>query len=210
MSKKIKEKDVEKIKERCLFLIDGIEEDLNSIVNISIQKKKDKKNDKKSVMAEIFKEFPLLSNSDDNDLENLILSRKDRKYAALTIELASTMESFLRDLYKTVEGKEFKKSENDEISLNHKNHKKQKKVSTIQILEKKLEDKITIRKKGSLYLLNKVRNEVIHGEFSLKKVKEDSLKKLGKKEKVKSKDYISKLIASSRDYIENVTVSKES
>lgn len=210
MSKKINEKDVEKIKERCLFLIDGIEEDLNSIVNISIQKKKDKKNDKKSVMAEIFKEFPLLSNSDDNYLENLILSRKDRKYAALTIELASTMESFLRDLYETIEGKSFRKSENDEISPKHKNHKKQKKDSIIQILEKKLEDKITIRKKGSLYLLNKVRNEVIHGEFSLKKVKEDSLKKLGKKEKVKSKDYILKLIASSRDYIENVTVSKES
>jgi len=64
-------------------------------------------------------------------------------------------------------------------------------------------------KKGSLYLLNKVRNKVIHGEFSLKKVKEDSFKKLGKKEKVKLKDYISNLIASSRDYIENVTVSKE-
>lgn len=207
MSKKINNQDLERIKEKGLFLIDGIEEDFKSIVNISVQKKKDQKNDEKSVMAKIFKEFPLLSSAGDNYLEELILSRKDKKYAALTIELASTMESFLRELYQSIEGKPFKKQD-DETSTKI---KKQNKISTIQALEQKLENKITIGDKGTLDFLNNVRNKVVHGEFSLKEAKKHSSVKRESKvkygdEKVKSKKYISDFIATSRDYIDNVTV----
>lgn len=206
--KKINEQNIERIKEKGLFLIDGIEEDFKSIVNISVKKKTNKKNDKKSVMAQIFEEFPLLSSADDDYLENLILSRKDRKYAALTIELASTMESFLRELYESIEGKPFKKQNEDEITIKH---KKQKAISTIQALEYKLENRITIGDKGSLDFLNNVRNKVVHGHFSLKEskkhrsVQQASKEKYGDK-KVKSQKYISDFISFSRDYIRNVTV----
>ena len=196
--KAIDNEELEKIKEKNLLIITGLKKEYDSVVKFS--RKKNHKN-KKSKLSKIInkKQYPFLweatKSEKGHELVDLILERKDRRYAALTIELASTMEYFLREIYYMREEIDFNVSEEGS--------------SSIKLLERELKSTISIKNSGKLYLLNHVRNQIIHGEFSLKKAKNlETVKSMSKKiygdKKVKSKEYLSDFINTAEMYIKNV------
>ncbi|WP_242243349.1 nucleoside-diphosphate sugar epimerase [Bacillus cereus group sp. BfR-BA-01309] len=122
----------------------------------------------------------------DENLKILYTQRKDRKYAALTIELYSLVEQFLKNIY----------SLHDNIS----EYKKKGKVNTILDLQGKLDNYIEFKNITNAKILTQLRNYIIHDTFSLKQArKKFRIKK-------KNKELYSFLLETVEEYISNMLV----
>ncbi|MEK5331573.1 nucleoside-diphosphate sugar epimerase [Lysinibacillus sp. FSL W8-0992] len=118
----------------------------------------------------------------DYELESLYEKRKDRKYAALTVELYALVEQLLKDIYKVVKpGDKYKNSSKKNVILD---------------LEEKLKGNFTFE--NNTQLLANLRSHVVHVDFSLKKARlifdksSKSNKKLFKKLLNEVENYITK------------------
>lgn len=101
------------------------------------------------------KMFPFYDSNED--MKIFLAERKDEKYAALVMELAATLEHFLKAIYNLEHKKTF--------SYNREN---QDKGAIIEKLELELSKKYSKNNFGKLKDIYKVRNEIAHQEFSLK------------------------------------------
>lgn len=81
----------------------------------------------------------------DDDKNVLFEERKDRKYAAFTVELCAIVEQLLKDIYEQIQSKPFLKYE----------------------LERSLCSHLIINRKGSN--LTAIRNYIVHDTFSMKR-----------------------------------------
>lgn len=94
----------------------------------------------------------------NNEMTELLEERKDRKYAAFTIELYAIVEQLLKDIYEKIHSKPFVKQQDKNV---------------IYELEKSLVSHLTLTGKGSLKNIAGVRNFIIHDTFSMKKARKD-------------------------------------
>lgn len=118
--------------------------------------------------------------------KELYQKRKDRKYAALTVELCALVEQLLKDIYSLFIESEYKK--------------KDEKNNIIIDLKEQLEDYIVVEK--DIKLLSDLRNYIVHNIFSLKKAR--------KSEKIsdqrKNKELFIFLLNSVEEYINHIEV----
>lgn len=139
----VKRKEIEKLKNAALFETESIENEFNEII-----KKTQKK--KKSIFVDIFEDY---------ELKQLYLERKDKKYAALTIELYATIEQLLKKLHSLYYPQEnYRNVSNENVILN---------------LEKKLEKLSFI---NNTKLIADLRKFIVHDEFSLKEARKKHAK----------------------------------
>lgn len=171
--KKKNVKKIRKLKCEALYEVNLISMEYEQIIE------KTKKEEKSSI-------FEGLEWISDEDLKDLYIKRKDRKYAALTIELYALVEQLLKDIYSECnDGKEYKKEDN---------------VNTILDLQEKLKDYIEFDKNTNTKLLADLRNYIIHDTFSLKHAR----KKWGIKKK--NKELFHSLLDTVKKYINNMIV----
>lgn len=120
----------------------------------------------------------------EDDIRELFEKRKDRKYAALTMELYAIAEQMLKDMYE---------------SIHSVIYKKRKANNVIQDLEDVLKSHLVIKNKGTLKKLAMLRNYIVHNTFSMKKARRE------KEIDMKSKDLYSELHQEVVDYINSIS-----
>lgn len=162
-----KKKQVEELKREALLEVQLIKMEYEQIIEKTRKEKK--------------KTIELIS---DEDLKILYIQRKDRKYAALTIELYSLVEQFLKDIYS--------------LHNNISEYKKKGKVNTIIDLQGKLDNYIEFKNITNTKILTQLRNYIIHDTFSLKQAR----KKFGIKKKNKELYFL--LVESIEVYISTI------
>ncbi|WP_340012236.1 hypothetical protein MHI32_09595 [Paenibacillus sp. FSL H7-0690] len=127
----------------------------------------------------------------DDDKNVLFEERKDRKYAAFTVELCAIVEQLLKDIYEQIQSKPFLKYE----------------------LERSLCSHLIINRKGSN--LTAIRNYIVHDTFSMKRARKNDgviRKYKNNSEKDipdKSKKLYSELHENVVDYINGISYKKK-
>lgn len=194
--KKISKKELDKIRDKKILIIDDIRKDYEILVeHVSGSKEK-------GTLSKLAEDEGLEFLNSNQDLLDVILERKDSKYAALTVELASVMEDFLQKLFKAsnIEGEKYD------------TRNKPRNKSIIEVIESKLKDYINIENEGDLELLNAIRNKIIHNNaFSFRKAKKETnvqriMAQRNLQKNKNSKDILLQLIIDSEEYIKSITV----
>ena len=136
--------------------------------------------------ASTFYEGIDLSDFKEDELRDLFEERKDRKYAALTIELYAIAEQMLKAMYEGLFSNTYKKGKDNTKNV-------------IQDLEGLLKKHLNIKKAGSLKRLALVRNYIVHNSFSMKRARKDN------GIQGKSKDLYSELHNNVIEYINSIS-----
>lgn len=168
-----KKKKVEKLIRETLYEVELINIEFKQIID------KTKKQGKNKLRG-----FELIS---DNDLVDIYTKRKDRKYAALIIELYALVEQLLKDSYS--------------ILLDRKEYKKEEDLNIIVDLQEKLKDSIQFDSSFNTKQLADLRNYIIHDTFSLKQAR----KSLGIYSK-NNKALLKKLLKNVYQYVNSIAV----
>ncbi|MFT8312586.1 MAG: hypothetical protein ABF629_15630 [Sporolactobacillus sp.] len=139
--------------------------EFEQIINLGSKKKRD------SIFMDYSKE----------NLSELYIKRKNRKYAGLTVELYAIVEQFLKDLYSIFnDGKEYEKDSRN--------------INTILDLEGKI--KGYVKFDNHTKQLCDLRNVIVHHAFSFKQAKKRVIK-----DKVKSKKLFLSLLENVEKYL---------
>lgn len=164
-------KKLNKIKEETLYELELIKEEYENLLEKTRKKSKLEK---------------ALNYLNNEDLEQLYIKRKDKKYAALTVELYALLEQLLKKLHELFKKEEFK--------FNSKENK-----NIILCLEEKLKDDLKF--KNNTKELADLRKYIIHTEFSLKKAR----KSIGNNN-LKNKEQFNTLLKNTKEYINIIKI----
>lgn len=179
----MKEKNkVEELKSIALNELELMQEEYEQIVE----------NNKKQPKNSRFK----IDFFDESVTKELYLKRKDRKYAALTVELYALLEQLLKDI--------------NTVYYPESNYRNITGENIITDLEQKIDSFIKV--KNNTKLLAVLRNRIVHHSFSLKQArKNDKVRSICRndmpiKDKYKNKELFAALLKSVEQYIDGIKV----
>ncbi len=165
-----KKREIKKLKDYACADLCLIEKEFQQIVKNTSNK------------SGTFKWMALLS---DYELEEFYGRHKDRKYAALTVELYALIEQLLKDIYKAICKSKYRNTSD---------------VNVILDLEKKMGDYLTF--KNNTKVLADLRSFIVHEEFSLKAARKSERINIKKKNRILFKQ----LMKDVELYIENIAL----
>lgn len=183
-------KQFEKIINKAKAKIEFIKIDFEVVSSTVKAEKRKKKNEKKRKKNDSpFANMEWLNIFSKSEIEELILARKDEKYASLVIELYAVLEQTTKKLYFLFEGEITKREFRERRKNKGENN-------IILFVEEALEEYIKFD--NNTKLLSDIRTFIVHQDFSFKKAK----KELGKTEK--SNELLEKLLNQAEYYIGSI------
>ncbi|WP_431809164.1 hypothetical protein [Brevibacillus agri] len=163
MSNKLFDK-LDKIKKKALKEIDWIEEEHYQ-------------------MRKNLSESNVFMSQNNEEIRELYMERKDRKYASLVVELYALVEQTLKDFYATLKKEEYEKERNKNVIVD---------------LESKLSEQLNFKNVDGFRKFTEIRNYIIHDAFSLKKARKNN------EINMKSSELFLSLLEVCRGYIQGI------